>query len=82
MTKSAKYYYDADAIKEAHKQESIIRQRTPLKAKSPDDGYVSSKSCGAPLFDANGVAFLTVLVRLVLVFILWFHIGMTMVLLL
>ncbi len=42
LSKSARYYWDADAIREPHKSESIKRYECGLHTGAPDDGIVAA----------------------------------------
>ena len=44
LSKRARYYFGADAVREEWQQASIDRQRSPLRAQSPEDGFVASSA--------------------------------------
>ena len=44
LSKRARYFYDADAIREEHKPESLARYEYGLHAKAPNDGFISAGS--------------------------------------
>jgi DNA modification methylase len=44
LSKKPKYFYDADAIREPHKLESLARYEYGLQASAPKDGYISAGS--------------------------------------
>lgn len=48
LAKSERYYYDANAIREAHKPESLVRYEYGLNVSAPADGYVNAAGSANP----------------------------------
>ena len=44
LSKRSRYFYDADAIREEHKPESLARYEYGLHVKAPNDGFISAGS--------------------------------------
>lgn len=45
LSKAAKYYYDADAIREEHSPESLARYEYGLHTSAPQDGKIAASGC-------------------------------------
>ena len=46
LAKQARYFYDAEAVREPHSMASLARYEYGLKSKAPDDGLISAGSKG------------------------------------